>query len=66
MRHFLITFSIQGKNSIGSITLALEGFPSHSLIENSVTKEVGYAVKVVVHNFFEFKNEEDYNSYVEC
>lgn len=63
MRYFLITFSLNKIDSIGSLTLACETFPSHSLIEETVSNERKITSKVVVHSFYEFKNETDFNSY---
>lgn len=63
MRYFLITFSLKKLHSIGSLLLSSETFPSHQSIEEEVSRQQGYEVKVVVHGFFEFNNEQDYINY---
>lgn len=63
MRYFLISFNIKGTPSLGSINFCSEAFPSHSYIEEMISKELKFKSSIVISSIFEFKNEEDYNSY---
>jgi hypothetical protein len=63
MRYFLISFSLKDTQSAGSLCFADDSFPSHISIEAAISKQRGITTKVIVHNFYEFKNAEDYNCY---
>jgi len=64
MRYFLVTFHIKDVNSIGTMALKSEVFPSHSSIKKEVLEVYNMYYEVVITNFFEFKNEEDYLNYL--
>jgi hypothetical protein len=63
MRYFLISFSLKDTQSAGSLCFADDSFPSHLKIEAAISKERGIPTQVIVHNFYEFKSEADFNAY---
>lgn len=63
MRYFLFSFNIEHRKSIGSIAFASEKFPSLFEIENYVCEAAKQKLTIVLMGIFEFKTEEDYNSY---
>lgn len=63
MRYFLVTFNILNVQSIGSITVECEGFPSHFLLEKMISELRETETKIIVLSFFEFKTEEDFKDY---
>lgn len=52
------------RNSIGSILLKNEKFPTYASIQKDVVDRMKMNIEVVVISIFEFKNEEDYESYI--
>lgn len=65
MRYFLITFNLKDIASIGNIVLEHPTFPSHSFISRQIAEQYLYNYEIVIINIFEFKNEEDYNNFIQ-